>query len=241
MAWDTADNILNDAAVELGLYSVDLADPFGSLDANVILLRRLLKGLGQDMARDYAWTHLQKEATLTTAASTASYALPSDFGRVIDQTHWNRTQQMPLAGPANAQQWQFLKAVSASGVLYKIFRTYGDLVYIYPTPTATESIRYEYVSRYWVKPSGQASPTTEAPTAATDALWLDRRLLVAGVKLYFRRARGFDTTAEQTEFDAAVRRAQGGDGAAPVLSLNGGGSGVPLLGAGNAPATGYGS
>lgn len=218
--FDTALNILNDAAVELGLYSTDLADPFASTDANVVLLRRLLKGLGQDLLRDHPWTHLQAEAAINTVIATASYALPADFNRDIDQTHWNDTTDLPLAGPASPQEWQFLKAVAAAGVLYKIFRTKGDLVFIHPTPTAVESLKYEYISRYWVRPTGQAAPTSETTTASTDTLHFDRRLLVAGLKLAFRSARGFDPAAEQNAYNMALARAKGGDGAAPVLRLS---------------------
>lgn len=239
-SFDTALNILNDAAVELGLYSSDLADPFLSTDASVVLLRRLLKGLGQDLVRDFAWSHLQTEASIATVNGTADYDLPAGFDRVIDQTHWNRTTQMPLGGPVSPAEWQLLKAVQATGTLYSLFRTSGNQVHIHPTPTGVETLKYEYISRFWVKPTGQTVPTSEDTTAKTDTLHFDRRLLLAGLRLRFREARGFDTTSEQTAYDAALARAKGGDGAAPVLSLSGrGGSG--LLGSDNLPSTGYGS
>lgn len=245
--FDTALNIINDAAVELGLYAADLADPFVSTEPNVVLLRRLLKGLGQDLVRDYPWTQLQKEGSLQMASGQPSIFLPADFSRVIDQSHWSRDSRLPLGGPANAQEWQFLKGVSAAGVVYKIFRTKGNKVHIHPTPAAADhgkSFFFEYITRNWVALDNGISdpldPSKEAPTLSNDVLWFDRRLLVAGLKLYFRRARGFDTTAEQAAFNEAASAAKGGDGSAPVLSLSGRG-GARRLDAGNAPDTGYGA
>lgn len=238
--FDTAVNIINDAAVELGLYSTDIADPFASTDPSVVLLIRLLKGLGQDLARDFAWTQLQAEATIATVDGQDSYALPDDFGRVIDQTQWNRSQQMPLAGPASPQEWQLLKAVDAAGAVFKIFRTKNDRVYVTPTPTSTETLKYEYVRRWWVMPDAQTEPLRDTLEESADVLWFDRRLLVAGLKLRFREARGFDTTAEERRYAEALSRAKGGDGAAPVLSITGGG-GLPLLSGRNVPETGFGS
>jgi hypothetical protein len=241
MAWDTALNILNDSAKGLGLISAALTDPFANTNPNIVQLCQLLNDLGQDLLRDYSWSHLRKEYTFSTANGTASYALPTDLARVVDQTAWNRTQQMPMRGPVNGQQWQQLQAGLVSFTLPGAFRIFGDLFYIYSTPTAIETIAYEYQSRYWVKPTGQSSPTSESTTAYQDTLYFDRRVLVTGLKLYFRRAKGFDSTAAQDEFTRAVERAMENDSAAPVLSLNGGTGGMRLLDGLNVPETGFGS
>lgn len=242
MAWDTADNIINDAAVELALLSSNLADPFDSTDQNIVLLCRLMKGLGQDLLRDFPWSHLQKTHTFSTSNGTAAYALPADYDRNIDLTYWNRTATLPLAGPVSGPSWQWLKAHTSTGTAYKIFRIFNDELNLHPTPTATETIAFEYISRYWVKETGQSAPNTEIADDGADTLYFDRRLLVAGLKLYFLRARGFDSSAAQLEYEDALARAQGKDGAAPVLNLNGF-SVYPdrLLNASNFPDTGYGS
>lgn len=242
MAWDTAANILNDAAVELGLYATDLADPYDSTDANVVQLRRLLKSVGQDLARDYVWSHLQKEHTFQTEDGVVGYDAPSDFLRLLDQTQWNRSEQERLEGPLSAQGWQYLKALSASGTSESWFRVFGTELRLYPTPSSAETVAFEYASSYWVQPTGQTTPTTDAPTDGTDTLWFDRRLLVCAVKLAFRRSKGFDTASVQEDFDRALSRAMGGDGAAPVLSLNHRGVfGQRLIGPDNLPDTGMGS
>jgi hypothetical protein len=242
LGYDNAANIINDAAVELGLYATDVADPFASTDANVVQLCRLLKSVGQDLARDYQWTHLQTEYLFNTSIGLGVYDLPDAFLRLVDQTSYNRTRQERLDGPLSAQGWQYLQALSASGTVEFWFRVTGSAFRLYPTPTAVFSMALEYISRFWVQHLDDIEPTDDRLNDGEDVLWFDRRVLVCGVKLAFQRAKGFDTTATKADFDEALARARGGDGAAPVLSLNARGVlAQRLVGPGNLPDTGFGT
>ncbi|QSQ14047.1 phage adaptor protein [Myxococcus landrumensis] len=240
--WDTAGNILNDAAVELGLRTSDLADPYASQDQAIALLCRLLKGLGQDMVRDYQWTHLQGSYTFTLVPGDESYPLPGGFVRPIDQTQWNLTQRMPMLGPLSPQGWQLLQALTSAGVVDIYFRTVGDRFVVYPTPQSADAVSFEYVTSYWVQPIGQTLPTLDAPAAATDTLWFDRRLLVLGLKWAWLEAKSLpQAAAAENAYRLALTRAQGGDGAAPVLSLNNRPFAANrMLDCANVPETGFG-
>lgn len=218
--FDTANNVLNDAAVELGLTAADEVDFYAATNPALIQLRRLLKGLGEELVRDYRWTHLQRQYNVVTTPGVDAYALPPDFARLIDGTEWNRTQQMPLGGPINAQGWQLLKAHSASGTVWLNFRIAGNHFFLHPVPGTVESLFFEYITRRWVLDDGGTLPNAEAPDAAADVLWFDRRLLIYGLRLRFLEAKGFPTAAVQRLYEDALAAAQGGDGAAPVLSLD---------------------
>jgi hypothetical protein len=244
--YDTAANILNDAAMDpaLGLISSALTDPYDSQDANVVQLRQALKSLGQDLARDYQWPHLEKTHTFATVNGTANYDLPADFLRLVDQTEWNRTTQFSLGGPASSQEWHQLKAANVSGVVYQVFRVSGGQIQIHPTPTSAETVAFEYVSSYWVDSGGGtagATPDAAAPTDGADTVCFDRRLLVTGVILGWLEGKGFDSTAARAKFEAAMARAQSNGGAAPVIRIGGGGGGFRCLDGDNLPETGYGS
>lgn len=241
MAWPTAADVLNAAARELGLASSDVTDPYASSDANVLQLTTLLNKLGEELLRDYQWSHLETEYTFSTAASTSSYAMPSGFGRLINGTGWNRTRRWPLLGPLDSQQWQQLQATTTANFVSQAFRLKGLTLYLYPTPTSVETVALEYVSRFWVMPSGQTSPTTETASAYTDTLYFDRRVLIDGLKVHFLRAKGFDTTAALEDFRNAIARAQGSDGAAGTLVVGGCAGGLHLLDWRNVPETGYGT
>lgn len=295
MAWPTPAQVVSAAALELGLVGATISNPFASTDKNVLQLNALLQKLGQDLARQHPWSQLQTQGSITTASGVASYPLPSGFLRLIDQTAWNRTEQLPMpsTGP---QGWQQLKARTAGGLVNKVLRIYGGAIHLYETPTAAESIYFEYQTRFWVRdtiaawatttayveenlvrnsegyvyecsqagtsgapgpfgpnnvandgtvdwtylyPSVDAAPpTAETSDTASDYLFFDYRLLVDGLKLSFRRHKGLDTTTEQQAYDASLASALGGDGVAPVLSLNAPRS--ALIGPGNAPEGGYG-
>ncbi len=242
MAYPTSADVISAAARELGLVTADIADPFGSTDNNVLQLCVLLNRLGQDLLRDFPWSYLQTEHTFPTVASTADYSMPSGFARIADGTAWNRTQQWPLLGPLNGQQWQRLQANAVNGLISPAFRLKGLTLTLYPTPSAVETVALEYVSRFWVAVTATpTAPSQESTTVATDVLFFDRRLLVDGLRLNFLGAKGFDTSRAQMDFDKSLARAQGGDGAAPALSLSGGSGGVHFLDGHNVPETGYGA
>lgn len=241
MHFDTAPNIINDALLELGLVDTAVSNVYSSSDANVIGMRALLKALGRRLVREYTWSALQRVATITTAVATESYALPSDFGSLIPSTQWNMETDQRLLGPLQSQGWRVLQSTtSVVGITYW-HRLYGNAIHLYPVPTAEEGITYEYQSRFWVVPTGQTIPTSETPSANTDTIWLDSRLMVSGLKLAWRRFKRMDAAAEEEEYASALAVAMGGDTFSPDLSLTGGGGGVRLLDVNNIPETGYGS
>lgn len=241
MGFETAGQIVSDVAVEVGLLDPGASAVFTSTDANIVQMRRLLKIVGRELQREFAWSALQKTHSFTTSAGVDAYALPSDFGRMADQTQWNRTEQRPLVGPLSAQGWQVLKSGVVDGAVDFYFRVYGGDVVLHPVPTGAESIAYEYLSSWWTCGDSSETPTKEAPTAYTDVVLFDPHLFTRRLKLAFLEAKGFDTTAAMRDYERALVVAQGGDGAAPILSLNANASPSLLLNKANIPDTGFGS
>lgn len=236
--YDTAANIISDVAVEVGLGAV--SDAFASTDANVAQLRSLLKSTGRAMVLRHAWLQQRKEYSFTTSGS-GTYSLPADFQRMVDQSGWNRTNRRPLQ-PASPQEWQYLKAALGGTVYSVLFRPHDSTLELWPQPDPSgETVAFEYMSRYWVQSSGATSPDKDAPTANGDTVKLDVQLATRALKLAFLRAKGFDTTAAQQEFEEAFDSvASANAGAAPVLSLAGPPLAEKLLDMTNAPATGFG-
>jgi hypothetical protein len=220
MRVDTAANIVNAVLLEQALADSAVSNVYASTDTVVVQLRALLSALGQDLAALRPWSHLQLEHAFNTAAGVESYALPAGYVGMLPQTGWNRSTDVEFTGPASPQAWQVAASTETLTSTGYLFRVKGNRLFLEPTPAAVESLVFEYVSAYWVVPSGQTAPTLEAPTTNTDALWFDKRLLVTGLTLRWLEAKGFDTTAAQRAYDAALASAMGNDGAHPVLDLS---------------------
>lgn len=217
--WDTAGNILNDAAIELGVATSPNADPMASTDPTFIQLARLMKKMGRRMWRWRNWTYLQQIYTFVTAAGQAQYAKPPDFGRIINQTGWNRTNRLPLGGPLSPQNWEYFKARLIGVVFTVLWRELQNQVWLFPDTNTPGNflIAYEYVSRWWVQP---------AVPAWSAKVWPALAVVQKGGNFYITLLGGND------------------NGAGP----SGTGSGVIVSGGVNwlyvppwAPATGYGT
>jgi hypothetical protein len=219
MRLDTALNVINDALFEMGLIGTAFANPFMSTDANAVSMRYLLKALGEELVRLRPWSHLEKTYTFSTVNGTGDYALPTDFMSMSASTHWNRSTTVPLAGPLSGPGWQVLKSASVLNPTSYFFRVYGNRLYLHPVPSSAETIAYEYSSAYWVQPSGQSTPTAEAPSANADTLWFDRHLLIRGLKLKWHELKGFSTDVSRVDYERALSATMGGDGARPELHL----------------------
>lgn len=218
VAFETANQIIQDAAYELGLIQDDVADVFASQNQNVILLRSLLTRVGRDLVKVKKWSHLQKQATITTSNGDADYDLAADFDRLIPNTYWNRNQDA-RGYPIDAQVWQYIQATGNTHSITALFRIQDNEVQITPTPSATETIAYEYVSSYWVKESGQTAGNTTRADAATDTILFDPTLVMHALKRAWKRAKGYDSTAEDQDYRDRLSAVGGGDGGSPVLSL----------------------
>ena len=235
--YDTALNILSDTAVELGLGAV--SDPYGSTDANIVQLRGLLKRVGRNLAKKRAWKQLLKEHTFSTTG-TASYNLPADFGAMVDQTGWDRTNDSPLS-VVTPQEWQYLQATGTDFALRVLFRTYDLTLKVHPASTTGSTIAFEYLSRYWVAASGGTTGTKDAPTANTDNILFEPDLIVPVLKYAWKKEKGFEASGAFEDAQLAYNDAAGANaGASPVLPLNAEDDCVRFLDMGNAPSTGFG-
>jgi hypothetical protein len=244
VSYDTAGSIINDALVEVGLAAV--ADPFADSDANVIQMCTLLKSKGREILRQRFWTQMRDEYTFTTVQGTPSYALPSDFHTMADQSGWNRTNRLPLGGPLSPQEWQYLKARLVGVVFTVLFRPMDGLIYIYPdNPTpGGYVVAFEYLSNGWIeRPAIPVNTYHDSPVATDDIVRFDPLMVMRGIKLEWLKLHAFDTTSAQQDYLEAYNRAAGMDSFNPVLNLTNRSMlrGIdPLLGQQNIPVTGYG-
>jgi hypothetical protein len=242
--FETVAQVVSRAARELGLVSADISDPFASTDANIKQMCSLLTDVGDEIVRERRWTQAINEQTFTTVSGTDSYPLPADFLRMVPQTAWNRTNRLPVGGPVDSEEWQYLRSRLVGITFNVILRKWQGVWRLFPTSPNTPGgyqIALEYMSSYWVAVA--AAPTVgakDAPTLSTDVLLFDRHLMKRALKFWFLKAKGFPSQAVEDDYLKALEQVMDDDAAARVHYLSRPQSLDPLLGQQNIPFTNFG-
>lgn len=188
----------------------------GASDKSIVQLVELANSLGRQLVKEFDWQALSKVGTITTTG-TADYDLPADWVRQIPGTEWDSTQRWAVVGSLTPQEWQYLKnGYPTSGPAIR-FRVSGGQFHLTPTPASGRTLNYEYVSGRWVRDS---SGTPKAGfTADEDTFVFDCELMIAGLRLKWREAKGLDSVIAAGEFAKLLALTKAQDRPARTLSL----------------------
>lgn len=221
--YDTAGDVINDAAVEVGL--VAATDPFTSQEPAFVQLCRMLTSACRELIGVHQWERMVAEHSITTSSlDTGIYPLPDDYLYMIDQTGWTPTNRLPLGGPLSAQDWTF---IAGSGwdqyTIYVSFREFDGSFQIQPNnpvPDA-QTITFEYIRNTFCIPDPAGAPTVQSNrvTGSLATILFPPILIVKLLKLRFLEAKGFDTTAALGQYNTALATWLPKDKSAPVLSM----------------------
>jgi hypothetical protein len=211
-------SIVNNAQDRLGLPRASAV--MVSSDETVVQLRGLAQQEGRELAREGAWQALTSEKTFTTVAAAAqTSSVPTDFDWYIPDTMFNRTRTRRVEGPVTAAIWQDIQA-SLVTYVNPAFRIRGSTILITPTPSAGDTVAYEYVTKNWCQ--SVASVAQALWTVDTDTALVDEELHTLGIVWRFKKAKGFDYAEEFTTYQVQVKQALNRDGARPRISTDGG-------------------
>lgn len=191
------------------------------------------------MARRHPWERLKREHVFTTVPDTVAYPLPGDCDRIIEGAIWNRSQTRPIVGPITSQRWQMLQAQAITATWQAIYISGGSMRFT-PTPTAADTIGYEYVTKYWCAGAGATDPDRARWVDDADVTFLDEELMTLGLVWRFQRAKGFDYSEAFRSYETAVNERMGEDGGQTILDLSsepGTGVFAPFIEDGNWPVT----
>jgi hypothetical protein len=235
-------DLLNRVAAEVGLTPV--ADPWADQSQHFQQMRFLLQTAGEELTLAHPWEWQVASYQVTTAAlDTGNYDLPTDFLQMIDQTGWERSQNVPLFGPLSAQDWTYLLGRDlVSSTIYASFRLKDGLFSIFPQPPpAGLDINFEYQSQNWVS-DGQPTPVlSDTVTLGSETILFDRTLITRMLKLKWLESKGFDTTKPQDDFNIVFGSITGKDKGAEILSAGRNSRTFPYLDSRyNTPDKGYG-
>lgn len=234
-----ASEILNRAAAEVGIAPV--TDPYSSQEQVFQQMRYLLNTAGEELMQAHPWEFLVRSHQITTVAGQSEYPLPDDFGYMINQTGWDRSQNVSLGGPLSAQDWTYLKGRDlAQNTLYASFRIAQGTFNIFPDPPPSGlDITFEYITINWVNDGGMPPVEQDKVILGSDKPLYDKTLITRYVKLKYLEAAGFDTTKAQDDFAQSFSFLTGFDKGASIINA-GRGHRLPYLSVANFPDTGFG-
>ncbi len=240
--FDSATDIINDAAAEVGVSPV--SDPYSSSNQVFQQMKSLINSAGRELVRYHRWEQLSAEHQITTQATdSGDYPLPDDFSYMVDQTGWERKENVPLWGPLSAQDWQYLLGRDlVSYTIYASFRIAQGLFRLFPQPPPDGlDIHYEYVSRNWVQDGADPNTNKSKATISSDVILYEPILIVKFLKAKYLEAKGFDSTAARNDFVLEFDAITGQEKGAPILNAAILGREFPYLEPyRNLPDTGYG-
>lgn len=239
MAYDTASNLINRAAKQLGLGSV--SSPYGSTDPNFVQLCEFLTTAGEDLLRRSTWPHLVKDFSWVTTASQTTQALPTDFQRMSFETFWDQSNEYPSNGPVSGREAAYLVATGSTMNTPIEYRVQGSNLTFPVALGADLTVSFEYLSNLWVMADGSSVGDKSAPTLDNDVCMFDPILLVRALKVLWLSAKGEDTQAAIYEYETTLRQAKGDGTGSRRLSLSGPRRGTRFLSGLNVPDTGYGT
>ena len=238
----TATEILNRVAAEVGIAPIEA--PFASQDPFFVQLRYLLNTAGEELMQAYPWELLvQTHDIVTTAMDTGDYDMPGNFGYILNQTSWDKTNNTPMGGPLSAQDWTYLKGRDlASSTLYASFRIAQGKFNVFPNPAPVGlNLSFEYISTDWVKDTS-TDPVTykKGVDLASDVPLFDKTLITRALKVKYLESGGFDTTKAQADYNQIFAFLTGTEKGAGVLNAGLGRGNIPYISSYNVGDTGFG-
>lgn len=198
------------------------ATVYGSTDPQVSQMMALLEEEGNDLASRHPWQGITFEASLTTTATEDQGAMTAiaanNFRYIKNETLWDRSTRLVVAGPLDSQDWQKLKALFATGPRYR-FRIRGNHLLVNPTPPAGSSWFFEYVSKNWIL-GADGTTYKQYFTLDTDTIVLPEELVIAGLRWRWLREKGMDYAELFRTYEAQVQDAMSRDGGKPRLAMD---------------------
>lgn len=200
---------------------------YGSTDNNMTFLLSMIEKTVNEVKDEFPWPELTKEHTFTLVNGQASYSLPSDYDRRLNQTLWNRTQALPLVGPMTAVEWQQYKSGLVATIPIEAFRVSGFAAATFnitPTPTSGEAGQtcvFEYISAHAIQTGSGPATYGERFTADTNVVLLDPWMIVDGTVWRYKRERGQDYEDLRADALSQLESTKTKIMGAGILSLNG--------------------
>jgi hypothetical protein len=171
---------------------------FGSATREHIELASLLNEAGYMIAAAHEWQTLNKIATITGDGSDETFALPTDFDRMLEKSQlWSSSLETPLTPISDRDEWLGLDVQSFDFVI-NAWIIYGNEVHIKPALASAVTVKYFYQSHHWAKTAALAN--VDQFSADTDTFRLNERLLKLAVIYKWREMKGLPYAENMADY-----------------------------------------
>jgi len=218
----------------------------GNTDQTTIRLLGLANEDGEELCDRFtsahAWSALRKTATFLTSGVSDQGLLTtlmgSDYASIVRRTMWNETLQRKYGAAVSAEMWrdQVVLNSSLQWDTAGMTRIYGNRLYIWPVPTAGQTVSCEYRSKNWVSDAAGTN-TYSVWNADTDTTFAwPERVAKMGLVWRWKQSIGLEYAEDFRKYEAAVTAASLTDGDPQTLTMDGGndspfafGAAIPIV------------
>jgi hypothetical protein len=171
---------------------------FGSATREHIELASLINEAGYMIAAAHEWQTLNKIATITGDGSDETFALPSDFDRMLEKSQlWSSSLETPLTPISDRDEWLGLDVQSFDFVT-NAWIIYGNQIHIKPALASAVTVKYFYQSHHWAQTS--ALVNVDEFSADTDTFRLNNRLLKLALVYKWREMKGLPYAENMADY-----------------------------------------
>ena len=124
---------------------------------------------------------------------------------------------MKYYGPTSAREWGQLHSQVITGGFPGWWRLRGNQLYVYPAPTAAQTLAIPYQSANWCQSAALVGQTKWV--ADTDTALIPERLFTLGIVWRYKKAKGIDYAEDMSTYEREVERACSRDRGNNVLRL----------------------
>lgn len=201
------------------------------------LLYALSNRSAKALMRRHIWPALRREHTWTMSlASLQASGKPTDFGRMVSSTMWNRTSDRQIGGPIDEKEWGIAYGRPFTSSIAQYFMLRYDGLHIFPAPSAADTGAYEYMINTPVLASDGVTYKTDF-SADTDSFVLDEEMLLLDVRWRWLQSRGLDYAEAMRDAELRIQSEINAKRGIRALSLAP--PDIDELGEGLIPETGF--
>lgn len=192
-----------------------------STDPGIQQMLRLLNLGGKALAREHDWNQLVKVRTFTGVAAQAQTGEPpAAFDRFVSEGQiFNTATDRPLIGSNSQNKFNHLTILDL-GTIDFYWTLIAGVINITPAPTTSNSFKYAYVSKNWVRPDGNSDDTNDIAAFASDsdASLLNEELHTLDLVWRWKHAKGLEYAEDQQTFEREKQRMIARDRAPHMVS-----------------------